>query len=81
MSHDRFIISFIADGQPDSRVLATDTETLTTEEAEALLRVTFTELKSVKISDVKFRKEPGQTKRNTMFRGISNSRNGCRSPT
>jgi len=64
MSHDRFIISFIADGQPDSRVLATDTETLTTEEAEALLRVTFTELKSVKISDVQVQKrtKPNETK-------------------
>ncbi|MBJ2350470.1 MULTISPECIES: hypothetical protein [Pseudomonas] len=63
MSHDRFIISFIADGQPDSRVLATDTETLTTEEAEALLRVTFTELKSVKISDVQVQKRtrPNET--------------------
>ena len=63
MSHDRFIISFIADGQPDSRVLATDAETLTTEEAEALLRVTFTELKSVKISDVQVQKRtrPNET--------------------
>jgi hypothetical protein len=56
MSQDRFIVSFIADGQPDNRVLATDTETLTTEEAEALLRVTFTELKSVRISDVQVQK-------------------------
>ena len=63
MSHDRFIISFIADGQPDSRVLATDTETLTTEEAEALLRVTFAELKSVRISDVQVQKitKPNET--------------------
>ena len=63
MSHDRFIISFIADGQPDSRVLATDTETLTTEEAEALLRVTFAELKSVRISDVQVQKRtrPNET--------------------
>lgn len=63
MSHDRFIISFIADGQPDSRVLATDTETLTTEEAEALLRVTFAELKSVRISDIQVQKrtKPNET--------------------
>ncbi|XXE51929.1 hypothetical protein J3P96_17510 [Pseudomonas sp. R3-56] len=63
MSQDRFIVSFIADGQPDNRVLAADTETLTTEEAEALLRVTFTELKSVGISDVQVQKrtKPNET--------------------
>jgi hypothetical protein len=57
MSHqDRFIVSFIANGQPDSRVLEATTETMTTREAEALLRVTFTELKAAEISDVQVQK-------------------------
>jgi hypothetical protein len=62
-SHDRFIVSFIANGQPDNRVLEADTETLTTQEAEALLRVTFNELKSVEISDVQVQKrtKPNET--------------------
>jgi len=60
---DRFIVSFIADGQPDNRVLDADSETLSTQEAEALLRVTFIELKSVKISDVQVQKrtKPNET--------------------
>ncbi|WP_053214181.1 hypothetical protein [Pseudomonas sp. Q12-87] len=62
-SHDRFIVSFIANGQPDNRVLEADTETLSAQEAEALLRVTFNELKSVEISDVQVQKrtKPNET--------------------
>ncbi|MBC3377093.1 hypothetical protein HU762_24435 [Pseudomonas sp. SWRI92] len=64
MSQDRFIVSFIADGQPDNRVLEYDAETLSPEKAEALLRVTFAELKSVKITDVQVQKrtKPNETK-------------------
>jgi len=60
-SHDRFIVSFIADGQPDSRVLAADTETLSISEAEALLRITFSELKAAEISDVQVQKRTRPT--------------------
>ncbi|MBV4552543.1 hypothetical protein HU742_015470 [Pseudomonas sp. SWRI102] len=63
MSQDRFIVSFIADGQPDNRVLEYDAETLSPKKAEALLRVTFAELKSVKITDVQVQKrtKPNET--------------------
>ncbi|MCE0463966.1 MULTISPECIES: hypothetical protein [Pseudomonas] len=57
MSHqDRFIVSFIANGQPDSRVLEADTETLSVSEAEALLRMSFSELKAVELSDIQVQK-------------------------
>ena len=55
-NQDRFIVSFIANGQPDSRVIEATTETLTTREAEALLRVTYTELQAAQISDVQVQK-------------------------
>lgn len=60
-SHDRFIVSFIAGGQPASRVLEADTETLSVSEAEALLRITFSELKAVEISDVQVQKRTRPT--------------------
>ncbi|WP_260954760.1 hypothetical protein [Pseudomonas citri] len=55
-SQDRFIVSFIANGQPDSRVLAADAETLAVGEAEALLKITFGELKDVELSDIQVQK-------------------------
>lgn len=55
-NQDRFIVSFIANGQPDSRVLEADSETLSVSEAEALLRVSFSELKSAELSDIQVQK-------------------------
>ncbi|MGX1175656.1 hypothetical protein [Pseudomonas sp. NFACC04-2] len=55
-SHDRFIVSFIANGQPDNRVLQADTQTLNAREAEALLKITFDELKDVELSDIQVQK-------------------------
>ncbi|NUT84742.1 hypothetical protein THH46_19435 [Pseudomonas sp. NA13] len=56
-SQDRFIISFITDNQPDNRVVEASTETLSADEAEALLRATFSELKDVELSDVQVQKK------------------------
>ncbi|CAH0324715.1 hypothetical protein [Pseudomonas brassicacearum] len=56
-SQDRFIISFITDNQPDNRVVEANTETLSADEAEALLRATFSELKDVELSDVQVQKK------------------------
>ncbi|MBO1536767.1 hypothetical protein [Pseudomonas sp. OA65] len=54
---DRFIISFISNNQPDNRVVQASTETLSADEAEALLRATFSELKDVELSDVQVQKK------------------------
>ncbi|NUT86336.1 hypothetical protein HNO91_07885 [Pseudomonas corrugata] len=53
---ERFIVSFIANGQPDSRVMQADSETLSVSEAEALLRVSFSELQDAQLSDVQVQK-------------------------
>ncbi|MCI0996250.1 hypothetical protein FGE05_23220 [Pseudomonas sp. ICMP22404] len=55
-NQERFIVSFIANGQPDSRVMEADSETLSVSEAEALLRVSFSELQDVQLSDVQVQK-------------------------
>ncbi|AOE61109.1 hypothetical protein LOY64_18810 [Pseudomonas corrugata] len=60
-NQERFIVSFIADGQPDSRVMEADSETLSVSEAEALLRVSFSELKSARLSDVQVQKRTRPT--------------------
>ncbi|MDR6959635.1 hypothetical protein J2W43_003635 [Pseudomonas brassicacearum] len=60
-SHDRFIVSFIANGQPDNRVLQADTQTLNAGEAEALLKITFDELKDVELSDIQVQKRTRPT--------------------
>ncbi|SDA37720.1 hypothetical protein SAMN03159443_00062 [Pseudomonas sp. NFACC15-1] len=60
-SHDRFIVSFIANGQPDNRVLQADTQTLNAREAEALLKITFDELKDVELSDIQVQKRTRPT--------------------
>ncbi|MBC3384969.1 hypothetical protein HU715_012535 [Pseudomonas sp. SWRI12] len=56
-NQDRFIISFISNNQPDNRVVQASTETLSADEAEALLRATFSELKDVELSDVQVQKK------------------------
>ncbi|MCM2464496.1 hypothetical protein ACIPQ1_01910 [Pseudomonas sp. LARHCG127] len=56
-NQDRFIISFISNNQPDNRVVQASTETLSADEAEALLRTTFSELKDVELSDVQVQKK------------------------
>ncbi|WP_434702892.1 hypothetical protein J3P85_18305 [Pseudomonas sp. Z1-12] len=56
-NQDRFIISFISNNQPDNRVVEASTETLNADEAEALLRATFSELKDVELSDVQVQKK------------------------
>lgn len=60
-SHDRFIVSFIANGQPDNHVLQADTQTLNAREAEALLKITFDELKDVELSDIQVQKRTRPT--------------------
>ncbi|CAN1602097.1 hypothetical protein LOY35_17480 [Pseudomonas sp. B21-028] len=55
-NQERFIVSFIADGQPDNRVMEADSETLSVSEAEALLRASFSELKDARLSDVQVQK-------------------------
>lgn len=55
-NQERFIVSFIANGQPDSRVMEADSETLSVSEAEALLRVSFSELQSAQLSDIQIQK-------------------------
>ncbi|MDT8905965.1 hypothetical protein [Pseudomonas prosekii] len=60
-NHERFIVSFIANGQPDSRVLEADSETLSVNEAEALLRISFSELKSAELSDIQVQKRTRPT--------------------
>ncbi|MBT2342385.1 MULTISPECIES: hypothetical protein [Pseudomonas] len=60
-NQDRFIVSFIANGQPDSRVMETDSETLSVSEAEALLRITFSELKDAELSDIQAQKKTRPT--------------------
>jgi len=60
-SHDRFIVSFIANGQPENRVLQADTQTLNAREAEALLKITFDELKDVELSDIQVQKRTRPT--------------------
>ncbi|CAH0304238.1 hypothetical protein E3Z27_17060 [Pseudomonas mediterranea] len=55
-NQERFIVSFIANGQPDSRVMEADSETLSVSEAEALLRVSFSELQSAQLSDIQVQK-------------------------
>jgi len=62
-SRDRFIVSFIANGQPDSRVLEADAETLSVSEAEALLRGSFSELKNIELSDIQVQKSTRPTER------------------
>lgn len=56
-NQDRFIISFISNNQPDNRVVQASTETLSADEAEALLRATFSELKDVELSDIQVQKK------------------------
>jgi hypothetical protein len=52
----RFIVSFIIDNQPQSRTLEDDRETLAPNEAEALVKQTFAELKGACLSDVQVQK-------------------------
>lgn len=56
-SQKRYIVSFIVDDQPDNRVIEVDAQTLSPEEAEALLRITFRELQAATISDVQVQKK------------------------
>ncbi|TWC17584.1 MULTISPECIES: hypothetical protein [unclassified Pseudomonas] len=60
-NQERFIVSFIANGQPDSRVMEADSETLSVSEAEALLRVSFSELQSAQLSDIQVQKRTRPT--------------------
>jgi hypothetical protein len=60
-NQERFIVSFIANGQPDSRVMQADSETLSVSEAEALLRVSFSELQSAQLSDIQVQKRTRPT--------------------
>lgn len=53
---NRFIISFIADNQPQSRVLTYESETLDPREAEALLKQGFPELEGTKLTDIQVQK-------------------------
>lgn len=52
----RYIVSFIADNQPQSRTLELDTDTLEPQEAEALVKQTFVELQGTRLSDVQVQK-------------------------
>jgi hypothetical protein len=52
----RYIVSFIIDNQPQSRTLEYDSETLEPQEAEALVKQTFPELKDAHFSDVQVQK-------------------------
>ncbi|MBC3270203.1 hypothetical protein HU765_09715 [Pseudomonas sp. SWRI81] len=52
----RYIVSFIIDNQPDNRTLEHDGDTLDPQQAEALLKTTFPELKDARLSDVQVQK-------------------------
>lgn len=52
----RYIISFIIDNQPQSRTLEHDSETLELQEAQALVKQNFPELKDANMSDVQVQK-------------------------
>jgi hypothetical protein len=52
----RYIVSFIIDNQPQSRTLEHDSETLEPQEAQALLKQNFPELKDASMSDVQVQK-------------------------
>ena len=52
----RYIVSFILDNQPQSRTLEEDLNGLDPQQAEAVLRQTFPELKDARLSDVQVQK-------------------------
>lgn len=52
----RYIVSFILDNQPQSRTLEDDRDNLDPQQAEALLKQTFPELKDARLSDVQVQK-------------------------
>lgn len=55
------MVSFIANGQPDSRGVDADTETLSVSAAQVLLRDTLSELKDVELSDIQVQKRTKPT--------------------
>jgi len=52
----RYIVSFILDNQPQSRTLQEDLDGLDPQQAEAVLRQAFPELKDAHLSDVQVQK-------------------------
>ncbi|WP_017529068.1 hypothetical protein [Pseudomonas fluorescens] len=52
----RYIVSFIHDNQPQSRTLEHDSDSLDPQQAQALLKQTFSELKDARLSDVQVQK-------------------------
>lgn len=52
----RYIVSFILDNQPQSRTLEEDLDGLDPQQAEAVLRQAFPELKDARLSDVQVQK-------------------------
>ncbi|MDQ0668310.1 hypothetical protein [Pseudomonas sp. W2I6] len=54
--NERYIISFIVDNQPESRPLDCDRHNLSPDEAQALLKQTFPELRDARLTDVQVQK-------------------------
>lgn len=52
----RYIVSFIADNQPQSRTLVDNRETLEPATAESLVKNTFPEFKDIELTDVQVQK-------------------------
>jgi hypothetical protein len=52
----RYLVSFILDNQPQSRTLEYDGDTLDPEQAQTLLKQTFSELRDAQLSDVQVQK-------------------------
>ncbi|VEF11415.1 Uncharacterised protein [Pseudomonas fluorescens] len=52
----RYIVSFIADNQPQSRTLVHDRETLEPAMAASLVKSTFPEFKDIELTDVQVQK-------------------------
>jgi hypothetical protein len=55
-AESRYIISFIVDNQPQSRVVTHESETLDKQQAETLLKHDFPEFNGVKLTDIQVQK-------------------------
>ncbi|WP_431033511.1 hypothetical protein [Pseudomonas yamanorum] len=55
-NNERYIISFIVDNQPESRTLGCDRDDLSPDDAQALLKQTFPELRDARLTDVQVQK-------------------------
>jgi hypothetical protein len=55
-AESRYIISFIVDNQPQSRVVTHESETLDKQQAETLLKHDFPEFNGAKLTDIQVQK-------------------------